>query len=69
MVMLTDFEFGSLLLAVYFVLVIFLTLKLVPCLVILLFFCDQGEDWLRAWPSSMEDNLTMDFDFEFGSLL
>ena len=54
MVMLTDFEFGSLLLAVYFVLVMFLTLKLVPCLVILLFFCDQGEDLLSAWPSMVE---------------
>ena len=67
--MLNDFEFGSLLLAVYFVLVIFLTLKLVPCLVILLSFCGQGDDWLRAWPSLMEDNLAMDFYFEFGSLL
>ena len=54
MVILTDFEFGSLFLAVYFVLVMFLTLKLVPCLVILLFFSDQGEDLLSAWPSMVE---------------
>ena len=38
----------------YFVLVMLLTLKLVPCFGHACFFCSQGEDLLRAWPSMVE---------------